>query len=250
MKKSGFAFLEMAVPIAIAIVVISAFLVYLLTHSNNAKFKPMYVKSMATLNQMASMAKIQPGYDFSEIEEPCGEEKNTTEEMEETHHTLCNIIESTLKDATLLGNLSDITYKRNDRITKYTIETDVLDDTYKDFLVYSFKDGTYLAINKDAKNCELPIAHSLYDEATNSIYKNGDIDLQKCVGFIDLNGTQPPNKEAFCTKGKNIVGENSECSVDMRQNKITDVYPIVFYNAQVVPLTAAAKKALFASKAK
>ena len=250
MKKSGFAFLEMAVPIAIAIAVISAFLVYLLTHSNNAKFKPMYVKNMATLNQMASMARVQPGYDFAELEAPCTTNDENADNIDDSKHTLCHIIENTLKDATGLGTLSNITYKRNNKTLKYTITTDLLDDSYKDFLVYLFKDGTYLAINKEARNCELPIAQSLYDEENKSIYKHGNIDLQKCIGFIDLNGPLPPNKEAFCSSGKNIIGDNNECVVDMRQNKIADVYPIVFYNTQVVPLTAAARKAFLASKSK
>ena len=250
MKRHGFAFLEMAVPIAIAIVVISAFIVYLLTHSNNAKFKPMYVKSMSTLNQAASMARVQPGYVFSEMDSSCPEDIETTHELNSEDHSICAILDATLKDATIQGKVSDLKYKYKEKLQKYSIKTDLLGDYYRDYLVYAFKDGSYLAINKNAKNCELPIAQPIYNEETGELFKSETIDLLQCVGFVDLNGSLPPNKEAYCSSGENMMTDNNECVVDMRQNNITDVYPIIFYNAQVVPLTAAAKKAFLASKAK
>ena len=250
MKKYGYAFLEFAVPIAIAIVIISAFVVFLITHSNNAKFKPMYVKAMSTLNQSAIMSKINPGYDFSEIDNVCSENISDISKEGGESRSLCGILNTTLSDYTIKGKVSDIKYKYKDRIQNYTITTDLLPPEYKDYVVYAMKDGSYVAINREAINCELPIATAVYNIEQDSLYKNNNTDLNKCIGFVDVNGPLPPNKEAYWTAEKNIMDNNVECFVDMRQNKITDIYPIIFYNAQVVPLTAAAKKAFLASKAK
>lgn len=250
MKKTGYAFLEFATPIAIAVVVISAFVVYLITHSNNAKFKPMYFKLMSTLNQAAVMAKINPGYDFSEIDKPCSENSSEIQNEIGENHSLCGILNATLVDYSIKGNVSDIKYKYKDKIHTYSISTDVLPQEYKNYIVYALKDGSYIGINREAKVCELPIATSVYNNEQNKLYKKDNVDLNRCIGFVDVNGPLPPNKEVYCTKGKNIMDANSDCVVDMRQNKIADVYPILFYNTQVVPLTAAAKKAFLASKAK
>lgn len=250
MKKFGYAFLEFSVPIAIAVVVISAFIVYLITHSNNAKFKPMYVKAISTLSQSAVMARIQPGYSFAELTNNCADTISEIKQESGEDRSICAILNTTLVGSNIQGKVSDIKYKYKDRIHSYSVSTDLLPQEYKDYIVYGLKDGSYIAVNRNAKACELPIATLIYDKEQKTLYHKGDINLNNCIGFVDVNGPLPPNKEAYCSSGENIMDDNPDCVVDMRQNKITDIYPVIFYNSQVVPLTAAAKKAFLASKAK
>jgi hypothetical protein len=69
---------------------------------------------------------------------------------------------------------------------------------------------------------------------------------QRCLGFIDVNGTSLPNKLLTCedeNKTKSIRDEDYEkCTISDKD--LGDMIPITFYDQTVIPATNAAKALL------
>ena len=52
--------------------------------------------------------------------------------------------------------------------------------------------------------------------------------LEKCTGFIDVNGLKGPNKIVTCNDGE---GNSDNCQV----TNPTDIYPVVYFDQTVEP---------------
>lgn len=63
-----------------------------------------------------------------------------------------------------------------------------------------------------------------------------------CSGFVDVNGTRGPNKVVVCdgTTSGQVTG-NATCTV----SNPTDIYPVYFHDATVLPATKAAEAVLY-----
>jgi prepilin-type N-terminal cleavage/methylation domain-containing protein len=84
-----------------------------------------------------------------------------------------------------------------------------------------FSDGSAFSFPQTATAC------------TNDANKTGNI----CKGFIDVNGQKKPNKVVKCDSGSGAT-----CEV----KSPTDVYPVKFYDAQIIPNSDAARATLYA----
>ena len=84
-----------------------------------------------------------------------------------------------------------------------------------------FSDGSALSFPQEASACTV--------DAT----KTG----APCYGFIDVNGQKKPNKIVKCDSG-----EEETCEV----KSPTDVYPVMLYDSQILPHSAAARATLYA----
>lgn len=249
MKRKGYAFVEFAVLISITVVVASALIVYLVNNSNNVKFKPMYLKVISTLNSASLMAKAQGDASYATTLDLCpAEVEDVKNQKFDNSNSFCTIFNEVLLDAEYIGMVKDIKYTKKNAVLPYRLKKrDILPEDYMNYNAYQLKDGTIIAFHRFARSCELPNGIPLYNEGT-GFYSGPGIDLRYCIGFIDVNGPQPPNREVTCKKGKNVMGELSDCVVNMRANAIADVYPVVFYNDTVEPLTSASKFVLMNSK--
>lgn len=239
--KSGFAFVEFMLLITTTIIIAAVLTVFLVTHSKSAKLAPMLTKTISSVKQSAMMAKAQYDYDFSDTDMRCPEDKHLVKELvPDENHSFCAIFNSTLKEALFRGKVSDIKYYKNGIILSYVLyERDVLPPDYRDFLAYTLKDGTIIAFNKNATGCS---REDLNHAGIDTIFDfDSDNPLSSCIGFIDVNGTEAPNKEISCSKGENAIMESSDCVVDMREKHMRDVFPVVFYDSSVEPATAAGK---------
>ena len=103
----------------------------------------------------------------------------------------------------------------------------------------SMADGSLLVFNGEANNCSKGIgtSTSAYAAANTS-----------CTGFIDVNGTTLPNREVACGGEVATAIADGTCEVPNDANHMTDIYPVVFHDATVEPLTNAARYVLTTSK--
>ena len=99
--------------------------------------------------------------------------------------------------------------------------------------------------HKEAKGCGLEVSTPLKGADQLASGK----DLEKCIGFIDVNGKTLPNKEVSCATSTNTaLTPETPCEVKADANHMTDIYPVVFHDATVEPASNAAKYVLTTSK--
>ena len=96
---------------------------------------------------------------------------------------------------------------------------------------YQLQDGTIIMISISIDSKECTVSGVLKD--TYHIEN-----MQYCYGFIDVNGTNKPNKEIQCSSGSNSLSYNS-CVV--KNKDVTDIYPIRIHDAIVEPATASGR---------
>ena len=105
------------------------------------------------------------------------------------------------------------------------------------------------------------ILTSQFDDFWNeNLLKNGTGDnnegaggLNKCLGFVDVNGTALPNKEVKChgddgEEATTKLDPSSPCTVTSEGSEIGDIFPIVFHDGTVEPASNAAKAVLTRGK--
>ena len=69
--------------------------------------------------------------------------------------------------------------------------------------------------------------------------------LKNCIGFIDVNGPTPPNKEVTChTATDTKLDPSASCNVERTGSDIGDIFPVVFHDGVVEPASNAAKMVL------
>mgnify|MGYP002523449514 CR=1 FL=1 len=264
-KRFGFTLAEVLITLGIIGVVAAMTIPTLIANTNGAKFRSQFKKSISTLNQAGLMAQAQYDFDYAGTSSVCDSTTaNAAAEHPDSDMTMCAILNGTLTGQTYLGKVSD-GVKRNNNGSTADYEIVNEDDgvlkalSYKDFYAYALADGSIVAFNPLAKGCELPIGKQLNATILGTA-GDGDADnpaLQKCMGFIDVNGATLPNKEVTCSAvvatGKNTVDKSSlnvdtPCTVKNDAKHMTDVFPIVFHDATVEPASDAAKYILTTSK--
>ena len=262
-KRFGFTLAEVLITLGIIGVVAAMTIPTLIANTNGAKFRSQFKKSISTLNQAGLMAQAQYDFDYAGASSKCGDTLPSSHSAAAQHPdsdmTMCAILNGTLTGQTYLGTVSaGVKRNNNGAAANYTIvnATDGALNasglTYTNFLAYALADGSIVAFNADAKACELPIGQQM----TNDQLKTGGT-LNKCIGFIDVNGATLPNKEVTCsaiptggkgTANKATLNPDSPCTVKNDAAHMTDVFPIVFHDATVEPASDAAKYILTTSK--
>ena len=268
-KRFGFTLAEVLITLGIIGVVAAMTIPTLIANTNGAKFRSQFKKSISTLNQAGLMSQAQYDFDYAGTSSTCAEAKgvddkgaattvNPAAQHPDSFMTMCAILNGTLTGQTYLGTVSKVKRNNNGAAADYTI-VNATDGalaksglTYTNFVAYALADGSIVAFNADAKACELPIGQQM----TNDQLKTGGT-LNKCIGFIDVNGATLPNKEVTCsaiptggkgTANKATLNPDSPCTVKNDAAHMTDVFPIVFHDATVEPASDAAKYILTTSK--
>ncbi len=237
MSKRNFAFTLAEVLITIGIVGVIAALVIpnLIGAQDMAVSKTKFKKTLATLNEAGKLAKAQYGYNYSDLNNGCGAAYPPNLDNPETSTSYCGIFNGTIKNFTWKGWTTNIKTE-NGKI--YRIEkssnTEFLNSRY----VYILQDGTIFATGSSpSQNCHLELGETLDEEWISN--------HMECIGFIDTNGINPPNKEVSCSDGNpTALAPEKNCSVKKDTKYITDIYPIVFHDSTVEPATNAAKAIL------
>lgn len=118
---------------------------------------------------------------------------------------------------------------------------DVTSFSIENFLFFSFADGAIVAFNPNAKGCGVGVGNVI----TTAMLSDK---LANCIGFIDVNGPTPPNKEVQCAEGTTTISANTTCKVT--NGSMGDIFPVVFHDGAVEPATNASLAAFLGGNGK
>ena len=231
-KRFGFTLAEVLITLGIIGVVAAMTIPTLISNTNSAKFKSQYKKTLSTMNQAALMATAQYDLDFASLTAACGATGGT--EKPDVTASMCALINGTLSGATYYSTASSI--KIPGSTANYSIATGakVAKNTLK---AYQLADGSMVAFG-DVTSCTLEVG--------------GDITAlaDKCRGFIDVNGATLPNKEVSCSTAAStaVASTVGDCIVRNNATDMGDIFPVVFHDGTVEPITNAARYVLNQAK--
>ncbi len=227
-KNSGFTLAEVLITLGIIGVVAAMTIPTLMSNTNSAKFRSQFKKSISTLNQAGLMAQAQYDIDFAAIS-PCTDATDNPN----SRITICGIFNGTLS-----GHVLSATAPRNNGEAYTPHGTTAENDptgypAVANRMFLTMADGSLLVFNSQAEACTVAIGQAASTAPA------------VCQGLIDVNGATLPNREVVCSDGT-VNGEN--CNVPADANHMRDIYPVVFHDGAVEPLTAAARYVLTTSK--
>lgn len=231
MKKFGFTLAEVLITLAIigivAALTIPSLMANIQGRSNQSKFK----KGISTLQQAGRMSLAKNDFSYGDVNASCGHGSYSGDAPEildanRDTHSICKILETGLK-------YSNYSYHR---WHTYAISKTNIINGDIDWGFYTLSDGTMIGVSVAAYgegNCT--IKNTKFD----SEWLNHRPYQSYCLGFIDVNGPNGPNKEVGCSDGIETTTEvENPCIV--KDKDITDIFPIAFHDATVEPASNAA----------
>ncbi len=232
-KKFGFTLAEVLITLGIIGVVAAMTIPTLISNTNSAKFKSQYKKTLSTLNQAALMGTAQYDLDYASITTACG---GGTDKPDVTA-SMCALINGTLSGATYYATASAM--KIPGSTTAYSIKNNITNVAQANMTAYQLADGSVFAFNSAARSCTLAPG----DPVTSATLNN-------CRGFIDVNGPTLPNKEVSCSTATDtkVASSVGNCIVRNNAADMGDIFPVVFHDGTVEPITSAARYVLNQSK--
>jgi len=243
-KKIGFTLAEILITLGIIGIVAAMTIPTLIANTRSQQYRSRFKKTISILSQAARLNQAQYGYDFSGITQTCG--NNGGSENPETTQSICAVLNGTLTGATFYPNSTDIKMSKKGKTTTYTIDSEfsrVHGLNTNTSNAYILSDGTIVMLSKKlgSNECNLAIGTQLQDKIS------ADGAMRFCYGYIDVNGTNLPNKEVSCSSGSNSLAQNT-CVVKNDSKHMTDLFPIRIHDGIVEPATAAGRYILKTSK--
>ena len=232
-KKFGFTLAEVLITLGIIGVVAAMTIPTLISNTNSAKFKSQYKKTLSTLNQAALMGTAQYDLDYASLTTKCGTSGGT--EKPDVTASMCALINGTLSGATYYATAGALKVPGTSTAYKINGSAAVAKTA---MVAYQLADGSVVAFDSGIASCTLEIGGDITKLAT------------KCRGFIDVNGPTLPNKEVQCGGGGTtaIASTVGSCIVRNNAADMGDIFPVVFHDGTVEPLTNAARYVLNQSK--
>lgn len=227
-NKKAFTLVEVLITIGIIGVVAALTIPTLIQNSNSKKFTTQFKKSLSTLNQAAIGAQAQYDMDFSSINKVSNAASCGTDSLSGGQYTLCGLLNNTLAGQTYAGVYGSVPGANN--TTPYKVGFKTINP--EGFLIYNLADGSLIGFNPQFESCGITAGTIIDSDLITS--KN----LTKCIGFIDVNGVNPPNSETTCASGDVELGANKVCEISGAP--VLDVFPIIFHGGTVEPVTDAA----------
>ena len=237
MKKYAFTLAEIMITIGIIGVVAAITIPLLMQNSNSKKFTTQFKKSLSTLNQAAIGAQAQYDLDYSLLTQINDDATCKSDTLAGGQYNFCGLFNNTLAGQTYLGKYGNV--KGANLFSPYN--ADMKSFSIENFLFFSFADGAIVAFNPNAKGCGIGVGQTLTNEKLTS-------NLANCIGFIDVNGTTPPNKEVQCAEVPTIIVANKTCRVT--NGSMGDIFPVVFHDGAVEPATNASLAAFLGGNGK
>ena len=237
MKKYAFTLAEIMITIGIIGVVAAITIPLLMQNSNSKKFTAQFKKSLSTLNQAAIGAQAQYDLDYSLLTQINDDATCKSDTLAGGQYNFCGLFNNTLAGQTYLGKYGNV--KGANLFSPYN--ADMKSFSVENFLFFSFADGAIVAFNPNAKGCGVGVGNVI----TTAMLSDK---LANCIGFIDVNGTTPPNKEVQCAEVPTIIVANKTCRVT--NGSMGDIFPVVFHDGAVEPATNASLAAFLGGNGK
>ena len=242
-KSYAFTLAEVLITLGIIGIVAAITVPTLMVKINSVKFANQFKKSLATASQAARIAYSNYDMDYGVTTEKCDAATGGSEAPSEVL-SFCSLFNGTLTAARFLGTLDNVEgYSINAReLSAFYSSIAFADGEAKpkmstdpsDYLAYQIADGSLIAFNKDAVACSL---HPGEIVTTTWIANH-----MKCVGFLDVNGTTTPNTVVNCDGVDSLeLDVEGMCTVPGDYNHTTDIYPVLFYDGTVRPITQAGR---------
>ena len=233
----GFTLVEVLITVGIIGVVAALTIPTILQNSNNRKFASQFKKSMSTLSQAAIMSQAQYDSDYASLN--TASDSCDSESLAKSNLTMCGLLNSTLSGHTFLGLYG--TAKGANANSVYQVSTKALPALDENFMIFALADGAIVGFNKNATRCGVtpgtPMSATILGEGGA---------LANCVGFIDVNGPNSPNKEVTCKNADDTaLNPSATCAP---ASAIGDVFPIVFHDGIVEPASNAGRAILSAGR--
>ena len=238
LNKTGFTLAEILITIGIIGVVAALTIPVLMQNSNSKKFTTQFKKSLSTLNQAAIGAQAQYDMDYSTLTTISEDASCKSDTLSGGKYTLCGLFNNTLSAQTYLGKYGNV--KGANLETPYAVTTKTLNPA--NYLFFSFADGALVAFDANAKGCGVGVGQVI----TTDMLTSGK--LANCLGFVDVNGPNPPNSEVSCADGDTVISVNTTCKVT--NGSMGDIFPVVFHDGSVEPATNASLAAFLGGNGK
>lgn len=228
--KYAFTLAEVLITLGIIGVVAAMTIPTLMTNLTAARYTSKFKKGISTLSQAVRLNKANYGWDYSGVNIGCGGNNFQTHTADRIQ-SACAIFNSNLTG--IAGFYREDTIKQMFGY-KFNGSTVGISNSSQQYTVYALSDGTLIGFRSlsFSSGCSLELGERLATKLT-------DGTLQKCTGFIDVNGFNKPNEETKCTKGTTTKNTDAYCVVENKD--IKDVFPIVFHDDIVEGATNAAQ---------
>lgn len=236
-KRNAFTLVEVLVTIGIIGVVAALTIPVLIQNSNSKKFVTKYKKSLSTLDQAAIGAQAQYDMDYSTLTLASDDTTCKNDTLSGGKFSLCGLFNNTLAAQTYLGKYGNV--KGANLESPYQVSTSSLNPA--NYLFFSFADGAFIGFNPNVKECGVGVGNAISTEMLTGRLAN-------CLGFIDVNGPNPPNNEVSCAEGDTVLTVNETCKVT--NASMGDIFPIVFHDGAVEPATNASLAAFLGGNGK
>ena len=235
--KSGFTLVEVLITVGIIGVVAALTIPTIIQNSNNRKFASQFKKTMSTLSQAAIMSQAQYDTDYASLNTASSPDDCAEESLAKSNLTMCGLFNSTLSGHTFLGVYG--VAKGANASSVYQVSTKALPALDENIMIFALADGSMIGFNKNATRCGVTPGTPMSAEVLSGALAN-------CVGFIDVNGPNSPNKEVTCKNADDTaLNPSATCAAN---NAIGDVFPVVFHDGIVEPASNAARAVLSAGK--
>ena len=262
--KWAFTLAEVLITLGIIGVVAALTIPALISNIQGAGNRSKFKKSISTLEQIGRMSLAKNGFSYGDINQDCNTdyssdlsdiiEQNSGElsllDGDRDIHSICKIMETGLKSFDYKGMVG-YSYQNAQVYTiggvhSFGIKGGGCMATYGS---YTLLDGAIVAVGTgshyDGLSCTVKPGEKFDSNWIN------EHDTKKttlpCLGFIDINGPNGPNKEVACSDGVETTNEVEKPCV-VKTKDITDMFPIAFHDATVEPASNAAMYVLRNSK--
>ncbi|MBR6721846.1 type II secretion system protein [bacterium] len=246
LAKTGFTLAEVLITLGIIGVVAAMTIPNLIANTRAHQYRAKFKKAISSLSQAARLSQSLYGYDFAGLDTQCS--SNGGSDHPDSIMSVCALFNGTLTGATYYHAATDIKLEQNGNSTNYTAYTPYITSYIASMSnltnahAYVLADGTIVAFSPSmgTHGCTLNIGQTLASGYTSTT-------MASCVGFIDVNGPNLPNKEVSCSSGSNKIEDNN-CIVKNDAQHMTDIFPVRFHDGIVEPATAAARYVLKTAK--
>ena len=237
-KNYAFTLAELAITLGIIGIVVVITIPTLIQNANSRRFVNQFKKSLSTLNQAAigAQAHYDANYAMLSLENNDSDCPNDT--LAGGKHNMCGLFNNTLSAKTYQGKYGNVKGMDNTSLYNATVTSFPIEN----FLIFSFADGAFVAFNPNAKKCEIELKHDIMTDLQN------EGELANCLGFIDVNGPKPPNTEIRCATETTKIDAENTC--ELAKDTIGDIFPIIFHDSSVEPITNASLAAFLNSEGK
>ena len=213
-KMNAFTLAEVLITLGIIGVVAAMTMPTLMSSTQGAQYKAAYKKALSALSQAVTLNVALDEWNFADA---TGTSPYTIKEMLTNR---MNVVRT--ETGTFVGPDGTTAYSVT-KADKGGAKTAPVAPTTANTTLF-FNDGIMFTFNtSEAKACS--------NDDTRGI--------NKCYGFIDVNGIKAPNREVKCDGGTGA--DDSNCTI----KSPTDIYPVVFYDQTVLPASVAARAVLY-----